>query len=573
MTIKSRHCILYLSIPSLVFIIVIFGCAKTGVLPGGPEDKTPPDVMVTEPLSGATMVPRDSRITIRFSEPIDRNTAEKALFISPMPEPEPDIKIKNDAVIIIPRNDLLADKTYVVTIGTDLKDKHLVNLEQSINVAFSTGAEIDSGIISGTVYREGKGTPGISLALFESRPDESGLPVDSLIPDYITQSGEGGLFEFGYLPDGPFYPVAFEDKNKNRRINPDRELVGLPFLPTALTEEKSSLADIGIRMHRPESSALSLRSASINPDRILKVRFSRPLTPEDARTLISQATLVTKDGSTAFEILEYTNLSPYPAADFILQTAPLKIGDTCTISFDYGLLNPQVEDSLKILKYNFPVVEGEDNSPPVLLEMVPVDGAANIYPDSALSLRFSEALATPFRDDVFRLVKAGEDSVSITFTQRNTFTLETDGSPGLEYARQYRLLIDAPRITDPAGNPLSDSLIEIDFATIGLDTMGQLSGEILFSTPESAAYPVVISMTPRGEGVGKRLTVAPGQTEFITELLPGYYAVSAFLDRNNNGRFDYGSIIPYQLAEPFVAPADTFRVRTRFESAGVIIEL
>jgi uncharacterized protein (DUF2141 family) len=570
--IKPRHCFFHFLICNLIIFIVVFGCAKSVRPPGGPEDRTPPGVFATDPPSGAVMVAPDSRIIIEFSEPIDRNTAEKALFISPLPDPEPKIKVKSDAIIIIPRQNLLADKTYVVTIGTDLKDKHKVNLDQSVSIAFSTGPVIDSGFISGTVYRDGKGIPGVSLALFENRPDEIGLPVDSLIPDYFTQSGEGGSFEFGYLPDGTFFLIAFEDKNKNRRINPAREMVGLPFMSTKITGDDPSLTDIDIQMHLSESTILELRSVSVIPDRLLKVKFTRPLNRENAEKLIPQATLRTEDKTTTYEILEHTNLSRYPATDFVVLTSPLKIGDSCNIAFDYGLLNPQIEDSMRILRYAFSVPESEDQLPPVLLETVPPDGGTNIHPDSALSLRFSEILDIPGLANVFRLIKAEEESASVTFTKRGSFTFETGTRPGLEYGHQYRLLIDAPRISDRAGNLLSDSLIEISFTTIGLDTLGQLSGEILFSISEDATYPVVISIDPQEEGVGKQITVPSGQTQFITDLLPGYYMVSAFLDRNRNGQFDYGSIIPYELAEPFVAPADTFRVRTRFESAGAIIE-
>ncbi len=555
-------------------IILIMGCAKSIGPPGGPEDKTPPTVLITDPPSGSVGIPLDSRIEIKFSEGIDRQTAEKAVFISPLPDQDPKIKVKSDAIVIVPRENLLPDKTYVVTIGTDLKDAHRVNLEQSVNIAFSTGETIDSGSVKGAVFKDGKGTPGVSLALFEDRPDRAGLPIDSLVPSYITQSGEGGLFTFDYLPDGAFYLAAFEDKNKNRRINPAREMIGVPYASTVIDSANTKLTEIGIQLHLSDPSLPGLRSVSVNPDQYLKVRFSKKLDHLEADTLISLAILKEEaDSTTAKGILEYSNLSAYPASDYLFVTETLTAGKTYQISFDLQRLYPQVADSLRMLNYSFTVPEGEDKNPPVLLESFPVAGAVNVAPDSSFIFRFSELIDTASAVTAVRLINSDEDTTAVILTLQNSFSLSGRATAGLGFGQSYKLFLDSKILRDTSGNQLSDSSMTIEFSTIGLDTLGQLSGEIQFSKQNDAAYPVELQFNPAGEGQSGSLSVMPGQQEFITNLIPGYYTISAFIDRNRNGRFDYGSIIPYQLAEPFITSPDTFRVRTRFESSGVLLEL
>jgi uncharacterized protein (DUF2141 family) len=551
-------------------ILISLGCAKAVRPPGGPEDKTPPQIFRTDPISGSTRVPLDSPIIIEFSESIDRQTASKALFISPLPEPEPKVKIKSRSIEIIPREDLQPDKTYVITIGTDLKDAHRVNLEQSVSFAFSTGAIIDSGSISGAVYKNGRGVAGISLALFEDGPASWGIPIDSLKPGYITQTGEGGLYTFDYLPTDTFYLVAFEDKNKNRRINAGREMAGVPFSNTEINTIIPMLNDIDIQLHKFDTLTISLRSVSVNPDRLLKVRFSKPLDQSQADNLISLAALTQEDDVAEVKIIDYTSLSSYPASDFILLTESLTAESSYQISFDLRPLYPDIDDSARMLLYSFVVPKREDQAPPVLLESKPADKAVNVIPVSSFLFRFSEMIRAD--SSSVWLVNTAEESSLVSLTMKDSFTYEGNTISDLDYGSKYKLHITGRMFRDAAGNRLSDSVVSIEFATIGQDTLGLLSGEVTFTSSEDIAYPVVISLNPVGEGEAKQITLAAAQDQFMTNLLPGYYTISAFLDRNANGEFDNGSIIPYQLAEPFTAAADTFRVRTRFESAGVLLE-
>ncbi len=223
-----------------------------------------------------------------------------------------------------------------------------------------------------------------------------------------------------------------------------------------------------------------------------------------------------------------------------------------------------------MLLYSFTVPKREDQAPPVLLESKPADKAANVIPVSSFLFRFSEMIRAD--SSSVWLVDAEEESSLVSLTMKDSFTYEGNTISDLDYGSVYKLLINGPMLRDKAGNRLSDSVVCIEFSTIGQDTLGLLSGEVTFTSSEDVAYPVVISLKPVGEGEAKQITLAAAQFQFMTNLLPGYYTISAFLDRNANGEFDNGSIIPYRLAEPFTAAADTFRVRTRFESAGVLLD-
>ena len=59
---------------------------------------------------------------------------------------------------------------------------------------------------------------------------------------------------------------------------------------------------------------------------------------------------------------------------------------------------------------------------------------------------------------------------------------------------------------------------------------------------------------------------------FNFSLPRGKYLISGFIDKNRNGFYDSGSIIPLKLAETFAMGKDTVRVRARFETTGLIFE-
>ncbi|MCP4567501.1 MAG: hypothetical protein GY841_07980 [FCB group bacterium] len=556
-----------------IFILFFFilGCAKSIAPPGGPIDRTPPEIIESIPVSGSVGISVDSSVIIEFSEAIHPVSTPKAVFITPLQEKEPKIKVKGRFLSISFAQSLEKNRTYVINLNTDLRDAHNVALDQSVNIAFSTGPTIDIGSIAGTVFEKSKGKSGISVALFSTAPEEAGLPVDSLTPEYLTQSGEGGKYKFEYLPDGKYYPVAFIDGNKNRSIEPKREMIGLPFSEVLIEPENRLLSGIDYRLHQVKEKYPTLRSVSINPDLLIKVRFNRELDKHEAETLFAQGE-IRGDSIEPMATMDYYSAKPYPSSDYFIRSKPLQTGLNYTLAFDLAELFPAIPDSLKQLSYKFTAVEIEDLSRPRIERSYPANKAVNIGIDSLFRIVFSEPIDSTAVAGAFRLADSSEEWRPVTVTQENSFIYMGKATQRLRHGKWYQLEMDNRRIIDLAGNALGDSTTILTFTTVGQDTLGHLSGDVVFTDAIDAVYPVVVSFQPSPRGDPKQIILPAGQSAFIIDLLPGYYSVSAYLDRNRNNRFDFGSIIPYQLAEPFSAPADTMRVRTRFESSGVTIQ-
>ncbi|MCP4705010.1 MAG: Ig-like domain-containing protein, partial [candidate division Zixibacteria bacterium] len=192
-------------------ITLLLSCAEVSGPPGGPRDETAPTISSTMPISGMVNVPVGNQITITFSERITTKDVEEAIFITPRPDGEVKYSWKKTSLLITLPNYFKSNTTYVISIGTEMKDLRGNKLEESFSFAFSTGETIAEGSIKGLVIQDDKPTAGITIGLYDYSLLDSILVSDSLYPPYLTQSGKDGEFEFNYLPDGKYFVLAFGD--------------------------------------------------------------------------------------------------------------------------------------------------------------------------------------------------------------------------------------------------------------------------------------------------------------------------------------------------------------------------
>lgn len=560
---KSKLTILF----SILFFI---GCAKSIAPPGGPIDRTPPEIISSVPESHSTNIPLDAQISIEFSEKLNSKTVKNSVFITPRMTPEPEIKVSGSTIKIIPKDSLELNTTYLITLGTDIKDAHNVNLDQSFGFAFSTGDAIDSGSVSGKIYKEGMPVAGINLGMFREIPDDISIEIDSLIPDYITQSGQNGEFSFNFIPPQNYKIVAFDDRNKNRRINPDREWFGVPFHNITLDGNNIDFSGIDIQIFPSQDKYFSIRSVTLNQDNLIKFRFSRPLDEDESNLLFSNISIASDADTITF--IEFTNLTPYPCSDFVLLPDALADGNEYSLTLDREILVSDVQDSLRYAEYSFIASLKEDVASPTILSSIPISDQHNLRPGINFNFKFSEPIIIDAELMAIWAITSEMDSFNITLAPLNAFEYTSSSAPLLNFGEEYTLRINGENIKDSSGNLLSDSTIDMEFQTIGLDTLGEISGGVQYTDGSMAEYPLVLKFTNTSDKKTDSLFLSRGQLEYSKELLPGYYTISGYIDKNSNNIYDIGSIIPYKISEPFTIHPDTIRVRSRFNSSGVVIE-
>lgn len=209
-----------------VFMVLIaaISCAIPVPPPGGPEDKTPPEVVETVPADSSVGISPDSDIRITFSEKMTRARLERQVAFYPNVIVKK-AKWDGKTIIIEPEESLHPDTTYIIKLKSGFQDHHRVASANDHQFAFATSAHIDSGQISGTVYFRRKPTEKGYVQLFVL-PKDSSFALGVTRADRETATDENGRYVFHYLPTSfeEFLVWGFQDQSGNARFDRQKEV-------------------------------------------------------------------------------------------------------------------------------------------------------------------------------------------------------------------------------------------------------------------------------------------------------------------------------------------------------------
>jgi Bacterial Ig-like domain len=545
--------------------IVVGGCAEVAPPPGGEIDKTSPRIVSSNPPNLATSVSPASTIDIQFSENVSAPVG-RAVFISPRPLRDPKIKWKGDRLQITLGSNFAPDRTYVVSLMRGVADLRGNQIDSLAQLAFTTGSSLDSGRISGVVEAGGKPAAGVFVGLFSmdvvSKPS---VVWDSLFPIYLTTTSKMGEFDLRYLPSTELALVAFADVDRNDRVNigvdpfgiPDRRVIPLP----------SGAAPMLLKMITADTARPQVLSASWTSDNLLRIRLAKPLFVQHPRLGTTAIDMRADSDSTvvfhARGVLEPDTLTTVVTATFDV----LPLGKY-HISFTFDtLLQPLVYAPLM-------VDSTSDKTPPRLLSFS-LNTRTLFTPDSAAIFTFSEPIdRTPFLDSAFAFV-AGEGAPVVTGGNWiDPFRYRLKASD-FEEGQRYTIAVDLPRLRDRAGNACGDSVQQFSFTRMNSDSLGTVTGEVqvdsLIDGAAQASADILLSF--ERIGTSQQFGLRVSQKKFSISLPGGKYVVSALVDRDGNGQFTGGRLIPYSLAETVARHSDTIAVRPRFETSGITIQV
>jgi len=549
---------------ALIALIIILSCAKVSAPPGGPEDKSGPEIISTIPAGDAVSVAPVNSISIEFSESIEKKTIEDAVFISPRIEGEIEYKWKKHTLNIILPDAFEDSTTYIVSLGADITDIRRNKMENSYNFAFSTGTHIDYGKVTGTVFKDGKPASGAVVALYDFAAPDSLTVFDSLYPPYITQTGKTGEYTLEFLPDGRYYVMSFDDKNKNRLFNFPTESFGIPDRLCNISAESTPRLDFNLVKH--DTGLVSILSTTVTEDRLVKVRFSGNVEYETIHDNLDKVTL---------EALDSTSVDQYPSAikeyedkthqSYNFYFRSLAAG-RYRIKIDASIFE-RADDSTKFIAGSeLTITDDTDETAPVIDDVS--HARKTIYPDdSSITLHFSEPIDEgQITDSAVVIMDTDSNYIELVHRRPDPFTLDLYAA-GLEWGRSFEIKIAETQFFDMAGNALGDSVVNYRFATYDHDSLGSISGDISFGPRiDSTGTPHLILSTTKGVEV---LSKAMYDKSFNFELPPGKYLMSGYLDRNDNGVRDFGSLFPFEYSETSTFLRDTVRVRARFETSGI----
>jgi len=223
---------------SVVLFNSLLACASVTTPTGGPKDETPPDLVSSNPSIGQRNF-KGQQLELTFSEAIKLKDPKEEILITPSPGKNTSYTIKKDKLIIEPENPWEENTTYSLNFRDGVQDLTEGNPVENLRLAFSTGPEIDSLSISGEVaftFSE-KIPEKITVALYQSDT----VDIFTQTPTYFTKTNKEGQFSIQNLKSGKYFVYAFDDKNKNLKIESKNEKFGFIASPIELTTNEDSL--------------------------------------------------------------------------------------------------------------------------------------------------------------------------------------------------------------------------------------------------------------------------------------------------------------------------------------------
>jgi len=565
--------------PQAVLIILFIAflyllhCAKEGMPPGGPEDTTPPKVILVSPSSDSTGVDINSKIEITFSERMQQESVEGALFVSPLPKIPLEYGWQGKTLTLSSSEPWQKDKTYVVTIGTGAQDLHRNRISQSFTFAFSTGASIDQGAITGEVWvKKGAGLgKDIEIGVWAYLLSEERTEVypEKEKPDYVTQADEQGKYALKNLGWGKYRLFAVKDINRDVLWSGEDEIVGVTTGDVTLTQENTSEAFVDFVMDKIDLSPPELLNCRALNRNLVKLELSEKM---DEKSLLDTSNY-------ELSLVSDQKLIPVISSfytDDNTKTILLLTGEM-TSNATLELKVPELKDQVGNLMdtiYNACRFEGSvspDTAGLQILFISPSNQAVQVPLDVRIKLSFNQPPVPQTVEDNFSLMDSNSNQVDGKgeWISPNTFVFSPDSL--LSGKMSYAINLLGKGIRNLLGTAsLQDSLTRSSFTTINPDTFGTVSGKVVITKPSDISGELILILwQPEGNGYSYQIHSSTLNNFLFERILPGKYFLSGYSDLNRDRTFNLGQIEPYSSMEPFAVYPDTVYVRSRWETEGI----
>jgi hypothetical protein len=565
MTVQSN----LLRVSSVIIPLILFSCAGQVAPSGGDVDSTPPMIIRTEPDTNAVRV-QTKEIVLEFSEYVDRRSVEESVFISPyIGEIEFDWSGREVTMTFSER--LKANTTYVVNIGTDVRDIRASNrMASGYTLAFSTGDAIDQGKISGKVFDEKpEGVMMFAYVLDGMNPDT--LDPSHTRPDYITQTGKDGTFTFSNIRFAAYRIIGVRDEFRNLLYDRQTDQFGVTTHDVQVNEKIPQAGGLWFRLSSEDTTKPFLTKVIALSRSQVQLRFSEPLDTASFRaTAIALTdTLGRNPVGVALAVLERTD----SLAARIIPASPLESGNVYMLSIAH--VRDRVGNLIDSANANGVfTAEGFLDTLRPTLEIVSIrDSTREIPFESTFELRFSEPVEQRSVPPAVSLLDSTKRQPEHDKRWISAMSLLISPRKSLNSASWYTIRVVMDSVRDLSGNGWKDSVSMLRFQTLDVKATGTVEGVVIDGDNGTNLGEIyltatrVLSSSPTAATL--RLS-GPGKFRF-ERLLEGRYTLSAFRDRDSSENFSFGKPAPFIPSERFAVITDTLKVRARWAVEGVVV--
>ena len=526
--------------------------------PGGPEDKTPPTLLSTSPPSGKTGVEDGLTIELTFSERLHEETDGSVIRLAPSIKGPLDVSHNREVLSVSFPNELAKDQTYILTLTRDLMDERKNRLDQTYQIAFSTGDKIAAGRISGTVYGTEAGSSAL-VYLFQ----QGEAPDDSLLlrsPHYFTETDDSGRYAFDYLDSSRYIPVAHTGGSPPSPIAPSRNSYGLTWEKfVTVNDSIQAVEDVNILLGR-EMGPFRVLSVEMDDAVSGTVGFSNTFDLVDAHSVTMSFIHSGSDTEVPVEhLFQYKDARK--ALRFIADG--LNAGEAYSISI-VGLKD-SIKQIVEVLDRTIRVPE-TDLHPPAIHSPTPNTGISVRSGGPPLILQFTKPVRL-IGDSTLVLTESNTGIVNSVISM-DLSRVEVTPENGWDEGSVYRLKLLGAGIESANGQTLADSVLNFEITSGTYQGRGGLIGSV------QGAYITrnIITARPVEKNLKAVSVLVNSDGEFrINNLFEGNWILNVFQDRDGNGRYSFGRLFPFSVSEPFTALKDTIEVRANWDIDGIVL--
>ncbi|MCS6999605.1 MAG: Ig-like domain-containing protein [Bacteroidota bacterium] len=542
--------------PTLV--LFLSGCAVVLPPSGGPEDRIPPTVLSCNVPNGAVGMSRRVAVVLTLSEYVERSEFTRSIVVTPRAPFQLDWSGQRVTILL---DSLGPATTYRLSVAPSYRDLRGNRATASFSLVFSTGNQIDSCQVTGTIVSSA--TASVQAPLFVLLKPKDSLERKT---EYVLPASSNGAFTVDALPCDTFIVAAFADANGNTiwDATEDGAVAALPVVTQHGMLQAPVRLWIAPALPQTPVEVVTARALS---NRRVEVRITRPLvriTPQDwlIQTISTQRTIPIFAAFAADpeRLILITEDSLLASERYVLLPSP----------------DATITDSLgNRLSVASPLVfEGTSTPDAVPLGLVSVIPSRDTIFQAPLrpfiELQWSDALGELPPITLYESTSA--KPVPLIINRLDAARLRAIPSDSLMPGKMYTWSVILGATRSWNGNTSIDTN-RLMRTIVTLDTRngGSVRGIIQDSCCQCMQAIVVVRRT---NGTPIQLVPADAERRFFIPYLPeGDYLLDAFCDTNNNGRYDGGSLQPMRYGERVTHAPVRVSVKARWEVDGVILML
>ena len=561
----------------LLLVIVTYSCASIGNPDGGPYDEDPPKFVGSTPSLRAVNY-KKQKIELEFDEFIKLEKASEKVIFSPPQMEQPELKVVGKKVAVEYLDTLKDSMTYTIDFSDAIVDNNEGNPMGNFSFSFSTGANIDSMEVAGTVLQAEDLEPikGIQVGLHR---DLSDTAFSTKPFDRVSRTDSRGRFSIRGVAPGKYRIYALKDGNQNYLYDSKTEQVAfydsiiIPDMMPATRQDTvwkdtltiDTIMTVGYTRFLPDS--LILRAFKAENTRQYLTRSQRDQENHFILTFSAKADTLPTIKGLNFDEKDMFVIETTPRNDSIcywIKDSLVYLMDTLAIQLDYlytDTLDQLVPttDTLylankltraqkeKLKKEEEEKKEKErkkrekkglepEKEPMKFLDMkIDAAGSFDIYNNIVLS--FQEPLASIDTSAIKMEVKVDTlwEPTPFLFVADSVMPRTYEILAQWEPEKEYQLTIDSAAIVGLYG--LHTNKVQQTVKVKKLDEYGTLLLNIV-GAPKGS----LVELLDNGGKVLRQQPVSAENTADFYFLNPNTkYYIRLLVDRNGNGKWDTGN--------------------------------